>query len=444
MKLLTGNPTARQPVDIAERRVLFDTSWPLLLFLLAAAYVLSWSLGVLAIDLSAVLWTTFGLALAYQVLSRLLDFAPGLQRVIALHVMINVAAVTGLAFVWSQLGGLASPAFAFFFAIPIIALGLIARLAAQYTVTLYTILAAWFVAVRESADLRLQLEAIGVPPFWYRLSELGMSDSGTYGAVVTGSAQLQFMLVFSFAMIGVATTSAIVVVLIGRLFERLRFASASGERAEKITESFVDDANDLELILDRNEQTIIAISPRLAELLDEIPESVVGCHFTSILPFHAAHPARRLIESGESAALYNQGMSVGSDCRLVNVRTHAGTSGGYEFQRITFAEPTAKDYAQLAVDVLGDRYGAIDGQSGRVLYLSDVLATQTGVQVGERADWLSMPAGWWQIGARREHTRRVPLDGCEYDLRLRREEFYGDHSLAEVIVFRLHPVGGGS
>lgn len=440
MSILTKS-IARSAVDISERRVLFDTSWPLLLFLLTAAYLLSWSLGVLAIDLATVLWTTFGLAFAYLVLSRALDYLSSLRGVMALHTTVNLAAVTSLAVIWSMVGGLDAPAFALFFALPIVALGMVARLGVQYAVTAYSILAAWAVALRESYPLRLKLESLGVPPLWDYLPGLSAREFAGYGVISGGGEQLQFMIVFSFALLGVATTSAVVVVLIGRLFERLRFASATGERASRISESFVSDTNDLELVLDRNEQSIIAISPKLAELLDETPESVIGCHVTSVLPFHAGHAARQLIESGASGELYNQGLTTPSGCRLLNMRTHAGSSEGFEFQRITFNELSAREYSQLAIDLLGELFGAIDS-NGTFLYTSAALAKLTGAGSGNRADALPLPAGWWQIGARREHRRTLSLDGSDYQLRLHREEFYGDHSLTEIIVFRFTPMRG--
>ena len=440
MSILTKG-VARSAIDVSERRVLFDTSWPLLLFLLTAAYLLSWSLGVLAIDVATVLWTTFGLAFAYLVLSRLLDSLSSLRGVMALHTVVNLAAVTGLAVIWSMIGGLDAPAFLMFFALPVVALGMVARLSVQYAVTAYSIAAAWVVALRESYALRLTLEGMGVPPLWELLPGLSAKEFAGYGVVSGGGEQLQFMIVSSFALLGVATTSAVVVVLIGRLFERLRFASATGERASRISESFVSSTDDLELILDRNEQSIIAISPKLAALLGETPESVVGCHVTTVLPFHAGHAARRLIESGDSGELHNQGLTTPSGCRLLNVRTHAGTADGYEFQRITFGELSDREYSQLAIDLLGELYGALDA-NGTFQYVSAALAELTGSAPGDRADALPLPAGWWQIGARREHDRTLTLDGNEYRLRLHREEFYGDHSLTEIIVFRFTPLRG--
>ncbi|NNC77710.1 MAG: hypothetical protein HKN77_07075 [Woeseiaceae bacterium] len=421
--------------------MLFDTSWPVLLFLMTVAYVLTWSLGVLSLDLSVVLWTTFGLALGYQLLSRILDYLPSLQSVTILHTAVNVLAVTGLAVIWTMLGGLASPAFAMFFALPITALGVVSRFSIQFGITVYSIIAAWVVAIRGSAELRLQLESLGFPRLWDYLPGTNQLEFAGYGAVTGGNAQLQFMIVFSFALLGIAATSAITVILIGRLFERLKFASASGERAAKISDSFVSDTNDLELILDRDEQVVIAISPKLADVLHETPESVIGCHVTSVLPFHSGHPARRMIESGKTGELKNQGLTTPGGCHLLNIRTHAGSSNGYEFQRVTFNELSAREYAELSIDLLGELYGAIDG-NGRLQYLSTSLQKLTGMIAGDRADQIPMPAGWWQIGARRQHRRTVPMNANEYELRLHREEYYGDHSLTEIIVFRLQPAGG--
>ncbi len=431
---------AKHSVDLTERRVLFDSSWPLMLVILTGAYMVAWALELLAIDLSTVLWTTFALAIGYSALSRSLDFVSTMRGVMAFHVAINIIAVTGLAWVWSMLGGLASPAFALFFALPVVALGLVVRLGVQYSVTAYTLFVAWAVALRDSPELRLKLEQLGVPALWEAVPGFVDGDLSGYGVIAGGAAQLQFMLVFSFALIGVATTSAIVVELIHRLFERLQFVTATGERAEKISESFVHTTHDMELLLDRDSEQIIAVSPRFAEVLHESPRELIGCHYTTVLPFEPGHPLRRLIESGESGRLTNEGLATPSGLRLVNIRTHSGESEGYEFQRITFTELTAKEYAQIAVDLLGDLYGAIDGD-GKVLYLSDALAERTGVEPGERADRVPLPAGWWQIGTRRQHTRRVPLNEREFDLRLKREEYFGDREFRELIVFRLTPAG---
>lgn len=441
MMSFLANGVARSAIDVSERRVLFDTSWPLLLFLLTAAYLLSWSLGVLTIDLEMVLWTTFGLAFAYLVLSRALDYLSSLRGVMALHAAVNIAAITGLAVIWSMIGSLEAPAFVLFFALPVVALGMVARLGVQYAVTGYSILAAWVVALRESYALRLKLESLGAPPVWDHLPGLSAREFTGYGVVSGGAEQLQFMIVFSIALLGVATTSAVVVVLIRRLFERLRFVSATGERASRISESFVTDTNDLELILDRNEQSIIAISPKLAAMLDQTPESVVGCHVTTVLPFHAGHAARRMIESGKSGELCNQGLTTPAGCRLLNMRTHQGSADGYEFQRITFNELNARDYALLAIDLLNELCGAIDA-NGTFLYVSEALSERTDARAGGRADALPLPAGWWQIGARRDHRRALALDGNNFQLHLHREEYFGDHSLTEIVVFRFSPARG--
>lgn len=437
----TAKTTNHPPplVDLAERRLLLDASWPMVLIILTAAYLASWSLGVLAIDLPAVLWTTFGIAVSHQVLSRLLDYVDVRNGVLFLHTAINVAAITGLAVIWAMLGGLAAPAFAIFFALPVIALGLVARLHVQYAVTVYAIAIAWLVAIRASADLRLQLDQHGFPPFWDSLPALTSHQFVGYGVTAGGSAQLQFMIVFSFAMLGVVTTSAIVIALVGRLFNRLRFVSASGHRAHSVAQSFLTQTDGLELIIDRESFQVIAVSPRLAEELEESPDILIGCHYTAVLPFPHDHPAIRLINAGISSNLPHQVFPAASGYKLVNFRIHPGTSDGYEFQRITMEDLQENDYAQITVDGLNDLSGVVDG-GGRILYLSQAVKKLLPVSKNQwRADLLPLPAGWWQIGARKQHTRTVSIGRTDYRLNLSHESFYAEGDDMELTVFRLQP-----
>jgi PAS domain-containing protein len=443
MNLREINGNAPPAVDLGERRLLFDASWPMVLIILTAAYLASWYLGLLTIDLPAVLWTTFGVAVAHQVLSRLLDYVDARNGVLLMHTTINVAAITGLAVIWSMLGGLAAPAFAIFFALPIIALGLVARLPVQFAVTVYAIVIAWLVAIRESADLRLQLDQLGFPPFWHSLPALTAHEFVGYGVTAGGAAQLQFMIVFSFAMLGVVTTSAIVIALVSRLFNRLRFVSASDQRAQSMAQSFLTQTDGLEMIIDRQSFQVIAVSPRLAEELEEAPEVLVGCHYTAVLPFPYDHPAIRLIDAGISSHLPHQVFPAASGYKLVNFRIHPGTSDGYEFQRVTLEDLQENDYAQITVDGLNDLSGVVDG-GGRILYLSKAVKKLLPVSKNQwRADLLPLPAGWWQIGARKQHTRTVAIGRTDYRLELSRDSFYAEDGDMEVTVFRLHAMQRG-
>lgn len=433
-------------VDLAERRLLFDTSWPLLLLIMTAAYMLSWSMGLLAIDLSTVLWATFGLGLAHHLLSRLLDLVQAGSGLIVLHTILNFIAVSALGVVWSLLGGLAAPAFAIFLALPIIALGLVTRFVLQFALTVYAILVAWLVALQGSEALRLHFEQMGAPAVWSILPGTAERSFAGYGMVSGGSEQFQFMLVFSFAMFGVVTTSSIVVTLIGRLYQRLKFISASEDRAEHLAQSFLTQEDGLEFILDRDSFQIIAVSPRLADVLESPPETLVGCHYSVILPFEPGHPAQRLIEMGFPAELPNQVIPTVDTYKLVNFRLHPAISSGREYQRISLDELHENDYARITLNSLQDICGVVDG-GGRILYLSaaarDVLPV---IRDQWQADALPLPAGWWEIAPRTSHRRQIVIADSEYQINLRRLEFQLRHCRGarnphsdemELTVFRL-------
>ncbi|MEQ8207503.1 MAG: hypothetical protein RIA65_15125, partial [Woeseia sp.] len=119
---------------------------------------------------------------------------------------------------------------------------------------------------------------------------------------------------------------------------------------------------------------------------------------------------------------------------------HPGVSDGYEFQRITMEDLQENDYARIAVDGLGDLTGVLDG-GGRILYISEAVKTLLPVSRSQwRADLLPLPAGWWQIGARKQHTRNVTIGRNEYALRLSHETFFADGNDMELTVFRLRPL----
>ncbi len=431
-------PEARRPRnDLSERRLLFDASWPLIVFIMVIAYLLAWWLDLLEVDLPMVLWTSFILALGHQTLSRLLDYVDDSSAVELVYMVFNLAAIAGLAIVWSMLGALSAPAFAIFFALPVVTFGLIGNLATQLAVATYTIILAWTVAIRHSADLRLQLEHVGLPSFGSLTNNLPAAEFSGHGIVAGGVAQMQFMVVFSVAILGVALVSAMLVAMIHLLSKRLRLISTLSKRAETLVGSFLTQEDGLELIVDRDSFQVIAVSQSLANEVGDEASALVGCHYTSVLPFPADHPALRSIESGSSALLQHQVFSSASGNRLVNLRVHPGTSGGFAFQRITILELQLSDYAEIAAHALDDISGVID-KDGRILQASTSLKKLLAVSGKfDNANSLPLPAGWWQIGVRKKHSRHVQVASVNYRLDLNRAEFFSTENNLELTAFRL-------
>lgn len=424
--------------DLGERRLLFDASWPLIVFIMVVSYLLAWWLDLLDIDLPMVLWTSFILALSHQTLSRVLDYVEDSSAVELVYLAFNIAAIAGLAIIWSMLGGLSAPAFAIFFALPIITFGLIANIATQFAVAIYTIILAWSVAIRHSADLRLQLEYLGMPSLGDVTTSIPATEFGG-GIVAGGVAQMQFMVVFSVAILGVALVSAMLVAMIHLLSKRLRFASTLGKRAETLVGSFLTQDDGLELIVDRDSFQVIAVSPSLANEIDADAAALIGCHYTSVLPFPEDHPALRSIESGSSALFTHQVFSFASGKRLANIRIHPGTSDGFAFQRITILELRLSDYAEIAAHALDDISGVIN-TDGRILQASRSLQKLLAASGKfDSANSLPLPAGWWQIGVRKRHSRHVNVANVDYRLDLNRTEFFSTGQNLELTAFRLSP-----
>tara|TARA_R110002096_G_scaffold123816_3_gene267721 strand:+ start:1297 stop:2619 length:1323 start_codon:yes stop_codon:yes gene_type:complete len=436
---MTVGNTSAPTVDMTERRMLHDAGWPVLLTTLTAAFVIVWSLELLPISLPMLLWTTFGVALGQQTLSRLLDYCTDGRPVRVLHMGINILAISGLAILWAMLGGLSAPAFALFFALPVVTLGLVSGAVMQCVMTVYAISLAWLVAIRQSPDLRLQLEQAGVPPVWDAFPTLLINEISGYGMLVGGAAQLQFMVVFSLAMIGVAATTAIVVALIRTLTRRLRLVSASGKRAENMALSFLSREDGFEMIIDSRSRQIIAISPALAAEVGETPDALVGCHFSTALAFPSDHPVGRLIESGTANQLENQVVRTGSGEKLLNIRTQPGTDEDLEFQRVSLVELRGSDYAQIVMDSFEETGGVVDAH-GRIVFLTDsakkLLPTSGDTYLANR---LPLPAGWWNIGTRKKHLRRVSIGRQPYELHLSRREFFAPERELELTAFKLIP-----
>lgn len=429
-------------LDMSERRLMLDTTWPLVLIIMTAACVSAWALGVLNVRLADVLWLTFGVALAHQLLSRMLEIAGTSTTALLLHTALNVAAVSGLGLLWSLMGGLAAPAFSIFFALPIVALGLVVRISIQYGVTLYAILVAWVVALVNSTDLQLKLEQLGVPAFWRLLPGDSSIDFIGYGVIAGGSAQLQFMVVFTFAMIGVAATSSIVVSLIDRLYQRLRFVSASGEFAGKMADIFINQAEGLEMIIDRNGAEIVTVSPAITGALRQPAAALIGSHYSAVLPFEAGHVVRRQIDAGQAATIPHQVFVTDEGPILVNIRVNPGEVDGFRFQRVTLEPLQEKDFTEIAQSAFSDICGAID-RDGRIVYLSKEAKNLLGCDgTNDRADAAPLPAGWWQIGGRERHERMVSIGKTEYRLKLSREEFFAVLSHVELVMFRLVALPG--
>jgi PAS domain-containing protein len=439
MKARTSSAAPVQAIDLSERRLLCDTSWPLALIIMTASYLLSWSMGLLSVDLSSILWTTFGLAFGYMLLSRALDFVKSSGRALLLHGVLNVIAIVGLGIIWSMLGGLAAPAFAIFFALPVIALGIIARPPVQYGISIFAILVAWFVALSASPELRLQLEHIGIAPVWNALPGLPVQDIGRYGIAASGSAQLQFMLVFSFAILGVATTSAVVIAMIRHLCNRLTLENLTGQRADRLAHSLLAREGSKEVVLDRASRRIIAASPGLAEDLGASAVTIVGSHVSAVFPHTDDDPATKAIEAGLAVDLPEQVLPATRGHRLVNFRLRPGAVREHEFQHIVLEDLHAADYARIAVDAFGDLCGVVNGR-GIVQYMSPGLQEFfPGTGLEQRADRLPLAPGWWEIAPRLRHVRHVSIGRSDYELYLSRREYYSGHGAFELTAFRLIP-----
>lgn len=420
-----------------HRRSLVDITWPFALLLVAIVAIAFSEFGFDSdSSLTAILQTAFGIAIVYQLASLGL----GAVRVESLarsgHMLLNAVAVAALGMLWWMFGGLNAPSIAFFFALPIFALGLINQTWLYYGMTAWAVLVIWVVALLGSLPLRWQLETYGYAEL---LQWMPLIDSTMVPVSVDGEEQLRFMLVLTTFLIGVSVTTKTCVEFYTQIYDRLYDLGEDIDRGSKLLGAYLEQHDGRVFFLDLGRRRVIAASARLERELGFARGDGAGQYFERCLPFIGKKAIVRKIEkmkSGETAKLRYQIYQPDETPVLAHVRLAAVEVDDNVFVRVSIMEQVGSTLGSLVADTMDFAVGVLDAK-GNVLFRSEAArALAPSVAKNDHADLWQLPAGWWQIAPRSKHTRYLSFGKRKYEVKIVRREFFGD--AAEFVVFQFH------
>ena len=421
-----------------HRRSLVDIAWPFALLLIAIIAIAFWEFGFDSdSSLTAILQTTFGIAIVYQLASLGL----GSVRVETLarsgHMLLNAVAIAALGLLWWMFGGLNAPSIAFFFALPILALGLINQTWLYYSMTVWAVFVLWVVALLGSLPLRWQLESIG---YGGLVQWVPIIDSMVAPVSIDGGQQLRFMLVLTTFLIGVSITTKTCVDFYTQIYDRLYDLGEDVDRGAKLLGAYLQQHDGRVFFLDLGRRRVIAASHRLERELDFAPGDGAGQYFERCLPFVNKKEIVRTIEqmkSGDTAKLRYQLYQPDEIPILCHVRLAAIEVDDNVFVRVSIMEQVGNALGSLVADTMETAIGVLDAK-GNVLFLSEAArALAPSVATSDHADLWPLPAGWWQIAPRSKHTRFLSFGKRKYQVEIVRREFFGD--AAEFVVLQFEP-----
>jgi PAS domain-containing protein len=240
---------------------------------------------------------------------------------------------------------------------------------------------------------------------------------------------------------------AFVTVALNGLLVRLYLRAGAFERARRSEENpyvrVVKDSPDPAVLTYSDSGQVVQASDSFVDglLLDR--DRLAGSTFPDIVDFVYPELARSALEGGEVAhAPYR----VGEETRIARIVAWRVRHQAEEFTYITLRDVRALHYLETALDAVEECYLLL-GREARLVYFNTAARELFGeLYAGlEAADGLgrrSQPEGWWELGLRREHQRRVTVDGREFVAALSAARVSGERDRLTVVRLRAAPEAG--
>jgi PAS domain-containing protein len=424
---------------LRERKSVIDTVWLTTLVLVAIGLGVPWYLRVIEIRFSAVVWALFGYAALSVIGGQAAERLAGPRGLGAVVWSLQLLGFLTLTVVWHFAGGVANPLFLVFFVPPILACGLLARPWQPFALALFSIAAVTLTAITGSQDLRWYLARIGLPldsaDRW--LPPSMEAPLPFHGWTAPPSYAFFSLVLFAIMLLAVAFVTVSLNVLLVRFYLRAGAFARARAASESPQSHVVQASPDPAVLVYSDSGQIVQASDSLVDALLLDPKTLAGSTFPEIVDFVHPELVRSCLEGGEVPyAAYR----VGEERRIAHVVAWRLRHGTEELTYVTLRDVQASHFLRTAIDAVDEPYVLL-GREGRLVYFNAAATSlfgelYAGIEPREALGRDAQPEGWWDLGLRRDHERRVRVGGRSYVASLSAARVPGERDRMTVVRLR--------
>lgn len=432
--------TLDDPLAIGERKGLLELAWLMTAVVALLAVAVPWYFQALDVDLRPIAWSLFAFTALSLVASRAagsrLKPSMALRSTIGLHSLGTLV----LALIWHLAGGTANPTFLVLFVLPVMASFLTARRTLPYLTASLAVMAVSLVALAESPALRWYLGRLGVP-LAHRLDWLGgwleRDGAGALGGSTPPALVFVVLVVFALTLLSVAFIGESLTSLLVILYRRLARSSVAREDAEHLSNKLLKGSPDPALVVYSDSGRIVQASDSFARDLLLEHEGVVGSSLFEVVEFSYPDIVRGALGGGEVPFVVYR---VHDELRVGRLNAWSIRHADTDYSCVTLRDVTDVYYLQAALDSVEDPHLILD-EEDRVVYsnrAASVLfgALETGADASDELSRRASPEGWWRLGLRQLHDRRVEVSQRAFTVSLSGTRLPGESERLTVVRMR--------
>ena len=182
--------------DVASRKRALDIVWPLIYVTTLLAVFLPWYLRLAEIEFAPIAWLVFAATSGYVLLSWLLELVDRTRVTTAGILTAHFLGVLVLGVIWFKLGSLHAPGFLLFFALPVLAGGIVLTRWGRPLTICITLAVVLTAAALQSPSLRWYGHQLGLPLDWLEVPAawLGSGRTEAQSSVAPGVALVSLLL----------------------------------------------------------------------------------------------------------------------------------------------------------------------------------------------------------------------------------------------------------
>jgi PAS domain-containing protein len=392
---------------------LLDDTWLLTIFAILLATVVPWLVSALDINFVATCLGLLALGAIHIAFTMVGKPAGTSERHPAL-VLLHIAGILLVGFIWMNAGGLQNPAFLMVFVLPVVGAIFLSRWQ-PYLMALLAVVVAALVALAQAPELRWYIPGLGAFGAWLAtvLGQQSATASSPFPGFYAPSAFYAVLLqVFAILMFACAVAAEYLGTIFERLHAHIDVARAEAERGQEFWSTLIEAMPVPALLVDRDTLQVVCASTGSWRIHGGEP--VTGLPLFEALHFSYPEMVQELIE-GDGGVVPLSMIEVEDRLRATAVQVRHLTQAGRHLTLVVILDRTEELTAHAALDVSGQAMLVIDSQSRLLSFNKPAQALFAALHKdADASDLLSLgglPPRWWEpglTGRRKMHLEMGP------------------------------------
>lgn len=397
----TGDTQRLPALTWSDPRIhLLDDTWLLTIFAILLATVVPWLVSALDINFVAACLGLLALGVIHIAFTVVGKPVRAGERRLAL-MLLHIAGILVVGFVWMNVGGLQNPAFLMVFVLPVVGAIFLSRWQ-PYLMALLAIVVAAVVALAQAPELRWYvpgLDTIGATlaaMLGRQSTAAGSTFPGFYAPSSFYAVLLQVFAILIFA-------SAVAAEYLGTIFERLHahvdVARAEAERGQAFWTTLIEAMPVPALLVDSDTLQVLCASTCSEPY--QAAESITGRKLFEAIQFSYPEMVHELI-TGNGGVVPLSMIKVADRLRATAVHVRHLTPTGRRFTLVVIQDQTEQLTTHAALDVSGQATLVLDSQGRLLAFNKPAQALFAALEKDADASHLlslgGLPPRWWEPG----------------------------------------------